>query len=311
MTRPTFKPATKAQARARVALIGPPGSGKTYTGLEIAHGLGQRVACIDTEHGTAAKYSTIFPFDHCELLSHAPDKYVEALEVAEDEGFDVCLVDSLSHAWMGKDGALEQVDRAAAKSSSKNSFFAWRDITPQHNRLVDAMMGFRGHIIVTIRTKMDYVIETDDKGKQVPKKIGLAPVQREGLEYEFDVVADMDLENRIIVGKTRCPDLKDWVGKCAGEQFAQIIGSWLSEGSPMQLDAVEAYMRELQRAPTWEAAQEIMREIAANQREIGKGGVERLRRTAGAVRDRLKAAEAGGLNPPDGAGHDDSGRPAP
>lgn len=312
--RPVFAPATKEKARARVALIGPPGSGKTYTGLEIARTLGKRVACIDTEHGTAAKYSDIFPFQHCVLESFAPARYIEAIEVAEDAGFDVLLIDSLSHAWMGKDGALEQVDKAAARSNSKNSYFAWREVTPQHNALVEALLGFKGHLIATIRSKMDYVVEVDDKGKQVPKKIGLAPVQREGLEYEFDVTADMDLENRIVVGKTRCPPLKGWIGQCAGVEFGEILAEWLGTGTDPRISLIEGYMLRLRDAATWEEAQAVMVEIAGKKNELGKAGLERLHRSASAARDRLyvKPAtkpETDGANPTDGEGHDEYGNP--
>lgn len=231
MAKLEFKKATKSTARARVALTGPAGSGKTYTALAIAAHLGQRVAVIDTEHGSASKYAGIFSFDVLELESFAPAVYVEALDVAESAGFDVVVVDSLSHAWMGKDGALEQVDRAA-KRSGGNGFAAWRDVTPQHHALVEAMLACRAHVIVTMRSKMEYVIEENDKGKKVPRKIGMAPVQRDGLEYEFDVVGDLTLDNDLVIGKTRCPALRDQVYRHAGEDVATVLRAWLQDGIP-------------------------------------------------------------------------------
>lgn len=227
-----FKKATKSTARARVALTGPAGSGKTYTALAIAAHLGQRVAVIDTEHGSASKYAGIFSFDVLELDSFAPAVYVEALDVAESAGFDVVVVDSLSHAWMGKDGALEQVDRFAKRSPSGNTFGAWRDVTPQHNALVEAMLACRAHLIVTMRSKTEYVLEVNDRGKQVPRKIGMAPIQRDGLEYEFDVVADLTLDNDLVIGKTRCPELRDQVYRRAGEDVATVLRTWLQDGVP-------------------------------------------------------------------------------
>src|SRR5262245_61668408 len=134
-----FTKATQQQGRLRLALIGPSGAGKTYSALNIAQHLGGHVAVIDTEHGSASKYATLFDFDVLELDSFAPSHYVEAIQAADAAGYDVLVIDSLSHAWMGKDGALEQVDRIAKRSQTGNTFGAWRDVTPQHNAMIEAM----------------------------------------------------------------------------------------------------------------------------------------------------------------------------
>ena len=193
----TIKKATKEAVRLRFALIGPSGSGKTFSVLAIATQLGQRVIVIDTERGSAAKYADLFSFDVLELDTFAPDTYCDAIRACEDAGADVVVIDSLSHAWMGKDGALEMVDKAAARSNSRNSFDAWRSVTPQHNRLVDTMLRCKPHLLVTMRSKMEYVIEEDGRGKKVPRKVGLAPVQRDGLEYEFDVLGEMNADHQM------------------------------------------------------------------------------------------------------------------
>jgi len=227
-----FRKATKEQLKLRMALIGPAGSGKTYSALNIAQHLGKRIAVIDTEHGSASKYAGLFAFDVVELDSFHPQNYIAGIQAAEQAGYDVLIIDSLSHAWMGKDGALELVDRAAKRSSSGNSFAAWRDVTPLHNQLVEAMLACRLHLIVTMRSKMEYVIETNEKGRQVPKKVGLAPIQREGLDFEFDIVGDMDLENNLIVGKTRCPACAGAVVGKPGKEIADILLAWLTDGAP-------------------------------------------------------------------------------
>lgn len=228
----SFQKATKRQAKLRMALIGPSGSGKTYTALKIATRLGERVAVIDTERGSASKYSDLFPFDVLELETFSPLTYVEAIKAAEAAGYDVLVIDSLSHAWMGKEGALEQVDRAQKRSQSSNSFAAWRDVTPMHNALVDAMLQSRLHLIGTMRAKTEYVIEQNEKGRSVPRKVGMAPVQRDGLEYEFDVVGDMDLDNNFLVSKTRCPALAGAVVSKPGDALADVLKSWLTDGAP-------------------------------------------------------------------------------
>lgn len=231
-----FTKATKKAAKLRMAIIAPAGSGKTYTALAVGTHLGSKVAVVDTEHGSASKYADIFDFDAMELESFAPQRYVDAIHEAEKGGYDVLILDSISHAWMGKDGALEQVDKAAKRSQSGNTFNAWRDITPQHNALVEAMLQSKLHLIVTMRAKTEYVLETNDRGKQVPRKVGMAPVQRDGLEYEFDIVGDMDNDSNFAVSKTRCKALKGEVIHEPGKELADIINAWLSDGEEVKPD---------------------------------------------------------------------------
>lgn len=231
-----FAKATKKRARLRMAIIGPAGSGKTFSALAVAQHLvpGGKIGMVDTERGSASKYADQFDFDVLELESFAPARYVDALRVADHCGFDVVIIDSLSHAWTGKDGALAMVDNISKRSRSGSSFNAWRDVTPEHNNMVDAMLRCPFHLIVTMRTKTEYVLEKDDRtGKTRPKKIGLAPVQRDGLEYEFDVVGDIDNDHNYMVTKTRCSALSggdnDFIEK-PGEQLAVILREWLSDG---------------------------------------------------------------------------------
>lgn len=230
----SFTKATKKQARLRLALIGPSGSGKTFTALTLAQGLGERVAVIDTERGSASKYADLFTFDVLELHSFSPLTYADAIVAAVAAGYPVIVVDSLSHAWMGKEGALEQVDRAAKRSQSSNNFAAWREVTPMHNQLVDTILQADAHIIATMRTKTEYVVEANERGKMVPRKIGMAPVQRDGLEYEFDIVGDMDLENNLIVSKTRMVALAGAVIPKPGAPLAEKIRGWLTDGTALE-----------------------------------------------------------------------------
>ncbi len=226
-----FVKATKRNARLRMALVGPAGSGKTYTALAIATHLGERVAVLDTERGSASKYADLFPFDVLELERFHPQHYIDAIDAAASAGYSVLVIDSLSHAWMGKDGALELVDRASARNKG-NAFGAWREVTPLHNALVDALIGAPLHIIATMRTKTEYVHEKDEKtGRTVVRKLGLQPVQRDGLEYEFDVVGDLTKENELVITKTRCPSLKGLVIPQPGEEVAGTLSDWLA-GAP-------------------------------------------------------------------------------
>ncbi len=232
-----FKPATKKQSKLRLALTGPSGSGKTYSALAIAAGLGERIAVIDTEHGSASLYADAFRFDTCNLESFSPEAYIEAIKGAEEAGYDVLIIDSLSHAWIGKDGALEQVDTASRKSGNKNSYFAWRDVTPRHNALVEAILQSKSHVIATMRAKTEYALDKDDKGKVTPRKIGMAPVQRDGMEYEFSIAGELDLEHNFNVTKTRCSALAGQLIHKPGVPLAQTLKAWLDSGAPAEVKA--------------------------------------------------------------------------
>lgn len=235
-----FQPAARHQRKLRMALVGPSGSGKTFTALTIAEQLGGRIAVIDTERGSASAYADNFTFDTLQLTTFAPEKYLEGIKEAGAAGYNVLIIDSLSHAWAGKDGILEFVDKVTARSRASNSFASWREATPVHNRLVDGILDAGCHVIVTMRSKTEYVQERDEKGKTVIRKVGLQPIQRDGLEYEFDIVADLDTENTLIVSKTRCAALRGHVEQCVGADFANIIIGWVGTGTPAPPKPVEA-----------------------------------------------------------------------
>lgn len=228
-----FAPATRSAAKARIALAGPSGSGKTYTGLSLACRLADRVAVIDTERGSASKYAGLngWKFDTLTPDSFSPQSLTEALAVAAGEGYGCVLVDSLSHYWMGVDGMLEQVDRKTSASRSTASFSSgWKDMAPVERRMLDALVSYPGHVIATLRVKTEYVIEQNDRGKSVPRKVGLKPIQREGLEYEFDVIGDLDLDNLLTVSKTRIPMLHGATIPKPGPELAETIRDWLADG---------------------------------------------------------------------------------
>jgi hypothetical protein len=229
-----FKKATKSQSKLRLALIGPSGSGKTYSALAIATNLGKRVAVIDTENGSASLYADEFSFDVLELSSFSPYTYVEAIKAAESAGYDAIVIDSLSHAWVGKDGALDMKEQAVTRQKTKNDYTAWRDVTPAHNALVDGIIRSDAHIIATMRAKTEYVQEKDERGKTTIRKVGLAPIQRDGLDYEFTLVGDMDLDHTLAITKSRCKALADKVIRLPGRGVAETLLSWLNDGAPAE-----------------------------------------------------------------------------
>lgn len=227
-----FVPATKEQSKARIALAGPSGSGKTWTALVLATGLaqGKPVAVIDAERGSASKYVGPFQFNRLNLYTYDPRDLVKALASAAKAGHESVVIDSLSRFWGGHGGMLEIVDNAAKRSYGGQQIGGWKEARPIENDMIEAILGYPGHVIVTLRVKTAYEVTKVD-GKSVPVKIGLQPEQRNGIEYEFDVFGDMDQENNLVISKSRCPDLTGKVINRPGPEVAATLLEWLSDGT--------------------------------------------------------------------------------
>ena len=218
----------------RLAIDGPAGSGKTYSALQVATYFagkyGQTPAFIDTERGSASKYAGNFAFDVVDMAPpYHPDRFVKGVLAAIEAGYKVVVIDSLSHAWNGVGGLLELVDNFA-KQYRSNSYAAWKDATPIQTRLIDTLTSAECHIIACLRAKMEYAQEADERGKMKLQKVGLAPVQREGMEYEFDVVGDMNVAHSLSVSKTRCVELTDSTWHKPGADFAGVLWKWTQAG---------------------------------------------------------------------------------
>lgn len=228
-----FRTAERKKAKLRLGLVGPSGSGKTYSSLLIAKGIGGCIALIDTENGSGDLYAGMKDIPQYDISTmsapYTVEKYLDAIKEAEQAGYSVIIIDSLSHAWAGEGGLLDKQGKIA-DSGRGNSYTAWRQVTPLHNQLIEKMLTSPCHIIATMRTKVDYVVEADSKGKQVPKKIGLAPIQREGMDYEFTVVFDIDLNHNAQVSKDRTASFDGQIFK-PGEETGSTLKAWLDTGS--------------------------------------------------------------------------------
>lgn len=256
-----FKKVNRSKIRLRMTLCGPAGSGKSYTALRIASALAHfikrdtgkdaRIAAIDTEHGSLAKYAGtvedgLEPWDwsNIDLDDFSPTTYTSLVKAAEDAGYDILVIDSLTHAWTGAGGALEQVDRLKAASRSGNAFTdGWRNVTPMHNAMVEQILSSKCHVIATMRAKMEYVMEQNERGQTVPKKIGMGPIQRQGMEYEFDVVADIEQSTHAVtVSKSRCSAIDGMVVTKPGAMLASTIWNWLNSGVEVKREVFDSTM---------------------------------------------------------------------
>ncbi|MGE5623002.1 MAG: ATP-binding protein [Bacillota bacterium] len=223
--------ATKRRAKLRLGMSGPAGSGKTYSALLIASGLGGRIGMIDTEHGSGDLYADLLPegYDVLTLTPpYTPARYIEAIHALEESGVSTIIVDSLTHAWSGEGGSLDRQGKIADKSG--NSWQAWRQVTPEHNALVEALLQSPCHIIATMRAKTEYVQEKDERtGKQVVRKIGLAPIMRDGIEYEFTTFLELDVQHQAFVGKDRTRLFDGQIFKPDVDTGRQLL-TWLNAG---------------------------------------------------------------------------------
>lgn len=196
-----FRKAERRRARARIAIEGPSGSGKTHSSLLLASGLADKIALVDTEHSSSeieAGKPGIPEFQVLQMEDpFTPERYIQAIDLAEKAGIECLIIDSLSHEWNGAGGILD--DHARMVKMGKNSFAAWKDLTPRHDSLIQRILGSSMHIIATMRAKTEHVLSSDDKGKQVVKKMGMAAVQRDTTEYEFSCVLKLDRDTHYAV----------------------------------------------------------------------------------------------------------------
>lgn len=230
-----FKKATKKSTWLRTAIYGPSGAGKTYSALRIAKGIGLRTALIDTERRSASKYSDKFEFDVCELEDRTIDGYCKAIAAAGKAGYGILIIDSLTHGWQE---LLAEIDALATTKYKGNTWSAWSQGTPKQRALVDAILGFRGHVIATMRAKTEWKT-VDVAGKSKPQRVGLAPEQGKGIEYEFDQLIEVSPEHSAEVVKDRSGLYQDKVVSIIDEAFGATLAGWLGEGDP--IEAPEAH----------------------------------------------------------------------
>lgn len=242
-----IRKAERKKAKLRLGIAAPSGAGKTYSALLLAFGIGGKVGLIDTEHGSGDLYAHLGEYDIISIEApYSVQKYTQAIKAFEEAGYNTIIIDSLTHAWAGDGGLLDKQGKMADRGT--NSFAAWRTITPEHNALVDSMLRSPCHIIATMRAKQEYVLETNDKGKQQPKKVGLAPVQREGMEYEFTVMLDIDMNHVANASKDRT-SLFDGqyfkIDKSTGEHLLE----WLETGSEVKQINLQGILESISTAP--------------------------------------------------------------
>lgn len=257
-----FEEATREKTKARLAVAGPAGAGKTRWALEMAMilaGPNGKVAVIDTENRSASLYVGVngIRFKAVNLESYSIQNYLDCIAAAEDGMFDVLVIDSLSHAWAGEGGALEQVDRVKGNNAFTNG---WGTVTPLQNQLTNALTHCKAHLIVTLQVHQAYELQ-DQRNKKgdlvkVPVRLGMAPIQRKGMEYLFSIYGEVDLEDHTyVVSKSRLdPIKKGRFSMNSLAKFTQTILEFHNSGAEMSTEEPPAPEPEPQTKPATAAA---------------------------------------------------------
>lgn len=222
-----FKPAVRSQTKMKVALTGPSGSGKTKGALLLAVGMGaKKIAVGDSENGSASLYAKDCKFDTVTIAPpYTTEKYIAVIEEAIKQKYDCLILDSITHAWVGEGGILDQKNQIDERGG--NSFTNWNKMTPKQQKFMANLLNCNIDLIVTMRSKQEYVLEKNDKGKMVPQKVGMAPQQREGMEYEFTTVFDIDMSHHCSVSKDRTEIFDGKVFKIT-KKTGELIRDWLN-----------------------------------------------------------------------------------
>jgi hypothetical protein len=282
----SFKKAERKRVKFKMAITGPSGAGKTYSALRIAKGLcpSGKIAMIDTENGSGSLYADSQDMPSYDVIDLAPpflsSRYMKLIDEAVQEGYDCLIIDSISHQWNGEGGIMDRKDKEQQGNPKLNSFALWAKYTPEHERFKQKLLQAPIHIIATMRSKQDYVLEENEKGKKTPKKIGMAPIQREGAEYEFTTVFDMTVDHIASASKDRT-SMFDQQYFTPDEETGKKIREWLLKAKEVidvpvfrmseQEFAVLTSLREAANMPKEELMAYILAEFKKHPKELTKG----------------------------------------
>jgi hypothetical protein len=238
----SFKKATKKEVKLTMGISGPAGAGKTLSALRIARGLvgpTGKIALIDTEGAKANAYADTIENGYDIAQFQSPfelDKLEDTLDEAIEAGYQVVVIDSLSHFYAGEGGILQQVEDESVRNGG-NGMKAWAYVTPKVNRFLEKLKAMPIHVIVTLRSKTTYEISRNEKGKVSVQKLGLAPIWKgDSIDFEMDHMFKMTTDHRAIVDKTRLIGLTDKIFDKPDEKLGKQIKEYLSGGivSPIE-----------------------------------------------------------------------------
>jgi len=267
MSKLVFKRAVKSESKLRLLVTGPSGSGKTYTALKFAQQLsgGQPFAVGDTENGSASKYGDEFTFD---VLNAEPpytmDKAMGIIKAADEAGYAVVVLDSATHFYKGDGGLLELVQELGTSKYRGNTYAAWNDGSKIYNKFLEAIKQANIHVIITARSKTQYVEDPGRKGSM--RRVGMEVEMRDGFEYEFDVFGQMTTEHIMYIEKSRCSKLDGKTFTKPGKEVTDILAEWLKGARALDGETVGDDLLKLD--------DNCVKFVRAMRKDLGHGGTE-------------------------------------
>ena len=221
--------ARRNQVKLRLGLSGASGFGKTYSALLLAYGITNdwsKIVIIDTENNSANLYAHLGDFNVLSLNEpYSPERYISAIRACERASMQVIIIDSITHEWQGKGGCLQLHEQLGGR------FQDWAKVSPRHQAFIDAILQSTCHVVTTVRSKIDYSMDSTSNGKTKVVKHGLKAITREGFEYEL--TANFELINENHLAKAS----KDRTGLFSGKPEFVInastgrkLSQWCNEG---------------------------------------------------------------------------------
>lgn len=239
---PAPRKAEKKRVKLKMAVQGPSGSGKTWGALALARNLWPegKICLIDTENESASLYADSFEFDTIPLAPpFGTDRYLACINAAIKAGYDVLIIDSITPQWDGEGGILRRKEEMDRRPGS-NGYANWASFTPEHEAFKQALQQSPIHLIATMRSKQEYILVANEKGKQVPKKVGMAPIQRDQMDYEFTLVFDVEMDHKGSASKDRTGLFNEKIVDLADPATAETIMGWLTKGKEPEPGASNA-----------------------------------------------------------------------
>ncbi len=275
-----FQKASRKAQRLKIGIAGPSGAGKTMGALSLAHQLASapdKVAVLDTENGSASLYADRYPFDVIEI--HAPylsKKYLDGIAAAIEAGYEVLVIDSISHQWDGDGGILQRKEQADTVPGS-NHWTNWAPFTKEHNQFRSALLTAPIHLICTMRSKMTYA-QSENGSKKKIEKLGLQPIQRDGMEYEFTLTFDVQMDHRATASKDRTSLFAEKHTDLCKPTTGKALLAWLSSAEPNAATAEQrAQFAAVMASDVW-SAEEREKAVAAFERATASEAVNILQR---------------------------------
>jgi hypothetical protein len=235
--------ATRKQSKIKLSISGPSGSGKTYSALQLAFGIcndWNKIAVLDSENYSASLYAHLGAFNVLNLHEpFTPEQYIEAIQLCEREGIEVIIIDSITHEWSGKGGCLDIHEKETSKMRVPNSFTAWAMVTPRHQAFVEAIVRSQSHVICCTRSKTEYVM-SERNGRQVPQKMGMAPITREGFDFEVSIHFELDQQHKAFCSKDRTGLFMNREAFILTPETGKAITDWCESGEAINANDVMA-----------------------------------------------------------------------